>query len=666
VAVLSVVIYHAVPQAVPGGFIGVDVFFVISGYLITKLIASDIGRQRFSVAAFYVRRTKRIFPALFVMLFTVLALGFYLLTPTELKSLGRTMAATAGFVSNIIFWQDTGYFDSAAESKPLLHTWSLAVEEQFYVLWPLTVLLIHGRRHARAILFWLLAISFAASCYLTIRHQATAFYLLPTRAWELLIGAALALGMVPPLKGHAQRDAAAMLGLALIGAALMLLDSTSAFPGWNALAPCIGTALIIAAGDGGGNVVAQRLLSKRPVVFVGLISYSLYLWHWPLLSLARIVERGHLSHFVSLSVVAAAVVLSALTWRYVETPLRARSITPAATPVLARYATVSLVALAVGLYVYLENGFVSRASPQLVRAEKARFDVNPRSSTCLRWQAALGPLPMTECMSDQSVFSRRLVLWGDSHADAAAPGLVAFARAHGYSTHQLTMAGCPPLLEAEVVATGADYSPCVAFNRQVIEYIAREPTVEVVVLSARWTLYTENARFGDDPGSVSYLTDSTDRAWSSDASKRVFARALDATVYRLREAGRTVLLLGTIPPLGVNVPACLARNHMPLSGVSRCDAAAAAVLPHLAFADQQIEMVVRTNRSVCAYFPKQLFCASDRCVATRGSEILYANDDHLSVQGALFLSQNLDFAPCIDRIFSPSSGRTSSTVSDIR
>jgi peptidoglycan/LPS O-acetylase OafA/YrhL len=645
--VSAVVVYHSVPTLAPGGYVGVDVFFVISGYLITGLIAKDIDRGRFSIASFYVRRTKRILPALFVVLLATLALGIVLLTPTELGQLGRLTAATAGFVSNIAFWMDTGYFDSAAESKPLLHTWSLSVEEQFYVAWPLTLALLYGRRRWRTGLVLLTGVSFVMSVYLTMRHQPTAFFLLPPRAWELLAGAALALGLVPAPPGGGQRNLAAAAGLAGILGSIWFLDRSSAFPGWNALASCLGTSLVIAAGSRGDNIVSRHLLSRTPVVFVGLISYSLYLWHWPLLTLARITWRGHLPPVPALVVVAVAVLLSVLTWRFVERPFRAGHFTPAAAPILLRYGLASMAILVLGLSVQASGGFRDLVSPELQRVERARYEVNPRSGACLRWQSMMGPLPGAECMSGAGTNTPLVVIWGDSHADAVAPGIVAEAGARGYATHQLTMAGCPPLLDAEVRGPGADYTPCAAFNRQVREYIETTPAVQAVFLSARWALYTENVRFGDDPGPITYLVDSGDREETTAASKRVFSRALRSTVSALANSGRSVILLGTIPPLGVNVPDCLARNLMPFSGVRRCEADADEVQSHIAFADQQIAAIAARQPEVCVYLPVRALCTEQHCPGILGDDILYANDDHLSITGARFLASQFPFDGCL-------------------
>jgi peptidoglycan/LPS O-acetylase OafA/YrhL len=651
IAVMAVVVYHCSEALLPGGFIGVDVFFVISGYLITRLVASDIARGRFSIAEFYVRRTKRIFPALFVVLLSTLAIGVFLLAPSELSNLGRTTAATASFVSNIMFWQETGYFDTAAERKPLLHTWSLAVEEQFYLLWPVTLFLLAKMRIRFQMAVWsIVVLSFGASCYLAVRQPPAAFFLLPARGWELLTGAALALGMLPVPRRRVARELSAAAGLTLVGLALFTLDRNSLFPGWNALLPCVGTALLIASGESGVTFVGRRLLMLRPVVFIGLISYSLYLWHWPLLALARVTQRGELSPDQAAGVAAIAALLSIATWRLIEIPLRAKGPSPSPGPILARYAVVSVAVFLLGAATYRSGGLIRFADPALARAERARYDINPLSQQCLRWQSAVGPLATDACVSGQEQFKRRLVVWGDSHADSAAPGFARLANDHRYATQQLTMAACPPLPQARVAGPGANYDPCHAFNKQVLEYVTQTPAVEVVALVARWTLYTENARFGDDPGPITYLVDDEDPTQASAASKRVFKRALAATLHALSSAGKSVIILGTIPPMGMNVPDCFARNELPWSGYSACNSEASVVLPHLRFADSEIVQLAGATPGVCSYLPKEALCPGGVCLGAADNDILYANDDHLTLPGALFLSRHLNVESCLKSV----------------
>jgi peptidoglycan/LPS O-acetylase OafA/YrhL len=649
VAVLSVIVYHCSHALLPGGFTGVDIFFVISGYLITRIIAAELLAGEFSLAEFYVRRAKRILPALFVVLAATLLAGFLLLTPSNLSKLGASTAATAAFVSNFVFWLDTGYFDAAAEQKPLLHTWSLGVEEQFYLLWPLMLMVLARPRWSpKAPVVIAIILSFALSCVVVTWHQPTAFFLLPTRAWELLMGAALALRIVPSLGTQRARDAAALMGLALIVAGLTLLDGTRHFPGWNALLPCVGAALLIHAGERGDNVVSRYLLSLRPMVFIGLISYSLYLWHWPLLSLARSTQDGPLTLAQAFSMAAVSVVLATLTWRFVETPMRARGRIPHRAPILARYAAASVVVLALGVYLQKSHGLLEYASPEIMRTELAREDDNPLSDTCLL-RGHEEQLTSPTCIVGEERFGQSVVIWGDSHADSAMPGIVESAAKLGFATEQLTMAACPPLIAAEVEGPDFDGSECAAFNSRVMEYLRKATHVRAVVLSARWPVYTENSRFGtEDPGPITYLVDSTDAQWSRDSSRRVFSRSLETTVNALRNANKRVVLFGAIPAMGVNLPECIARRYLPFSEDRDCAVSAALVLPRMQFADSEINRVAAAAApGVCSYLPKTVLCTAKSCTGEAGGEILYANDDHLSAKGARYMTRRMDLRACI-------------------
>ena len=322
VAVAAVVLYH-MELGLPGGFVGVDVFFVISGFLITGIIRRGLTNESFSLAEFWERRIRRIFPALFVMVVATLAVGFRLLIPTELVDLGKSSVAQALLLANAFYWKTSGYFQDPAEFKPLLHTWSLAVEEQFYLFFPLALCFL--KRLSSKRLFALLAIvaliSFTASVYGARYHHNFTFYLLPTRAWELLIGCMLA---VLPWKCESSslRDSAiATLGFLAIVFPIFLYDHKTPFPGLAAAPPVLGTAAIIFATANTPQVWLCRLLSLRPVVFIGLISYSLYLWHWPVVVYTK-MHLGHLHWKSILFASAVSLALAALSWKFVETPLR--------------------------------------------------------------------------------------------------------------------------------------------------------------------------------------------------------------------------------------------------------------------------------------------------------------------------------------------------------
>lgn len=276
VAVLPIVLFHAGVAAIQGGFIGVDIFFIISGFLITSIIMKELETGRFSILGFYRRRIVRIFPALFLLIGVVLLAGCLLMLPTEVDALGKSAAATAAFASNIYFWATADYFATSAELKPLLHTWSLGVEEQFYIFFPLLVVLLV--RFARLALRWVILVltvlSFGVSLYLASRNPDAGFYLLPSRAWELGLGALVALGAFPAVRSRRGRDALSLIGIALIVAGYVLIDSARPFPAPWALFPCLGTALLIAYGE---TAVTARVLEMPPMRWIGAISYSLYL-----------------------------------------------------------------------------------------------------------------------------------------------------------------------------------------------------------------------------------------------------------------------------------------------------------------------------------------------------------------------------------------------------
>ena len=348
IAVLAVIGFHAFPEWIRGGFVGVDVFFVISGYLISTIILGNLATNTFSFRAFYARRIRRIFPALLVVLLAAFAIGWFLLFAVEFKQLGKHIAASAGFVSNVVFWSESGYFDTRAETKPLLHLWSLSIEEQFYLIWPVLLWFIVKRRLNPLRATTVLAIaSFTLSVY-ELHHDAVAAFFLPQyRAWELLLGAILAQralatqGLGRPRVGgwHVQSVA----GMTLIALAVAVTPR-NAFPGWWALLPTVGTVLLINAGP--SAVLNHRLLSSAVLVWIGLISYPLYLWHWLLLSFGRIVVGGVPSSGFRVAAVAVSVGLAWATYRAIEKPVRFGP------PNIARIATLAGSMLVVGFFGY--------------------------------------------------------------------------------------------------------------------------------------------------------------------------------------------------------------------------------------------------------------------------------------------------------------------------
>jgi peptidoglycan/LPS O-acetylase OafA/YrhL len=467
VAVLAVVAFHAFPERLPGGYAGVDVFFVISGFLISSIILRDLEAGTFSVANFYGRRVRRIFAALIVVLAATLVIGSFVLFPHEYRQLGRHVLGGAGFVSNLLLWSEAGYFDEAAEAKPLLHLWSLGIEEQFYILWP--VLLAWSSR-ARVRLLPVSLLLFAASFVLNVvttgRDPEAAFYSPATRLWELMAGSVLACLVVRgqlPARGAAMRSIA---GAALIVAALTLLDPGSAFPGWWALLPVAGTALVI-SGDRDGW--CNRLLSARALVWMGLISFPLYLWHWPLLSFLRIAsESATPTRELRVAAVVVSVLLASLTYWFVERPVRTGG--HRRLKVWTLSAGMACIAVA-GLAASRSVGPRGDLPAEVERLAAFRYDYRTayRSGACFIG-AVEDARAFGACGGDG-----QLVLWGDSHAAHLYPGVRAFAP----DAAQYTKAGCPPLVNADVGSLH-----CRAVNDAIVARIRRDVPARVVLAGA--------------------------------------------------------------------------------------------------------------------------------------------------------------------------------------
>jgi len=381
VAVLSVLAFHVGLKFFSGGFVGVDVFFVISGYLISSIVFSEIADSRFSVIGFYERRIRRIFPALFGMLavFSVFA-AIYLL-PTELVDCSKSMLAASASASNFYFWLHSGYFDSPT-SQPLLHTWSLAVEEQFYICFPLFLVVVRRffPNRLRVSVVALFFVSLLTSAIVVLQNRETAFYMPYTRAWELLLGTILSLGMFPRLQSARLRSLATLAGIGMIAFSVFLYTKDTLFPGLSAMVPSLGSALVIGAGEAGSSLVG-RLLSWRPFAFIGLISYSLYLWHWPVIVFqgmgvligASAIGSYHLSallstrHFDMLVEIALSLLLAVLSWRFIERPFRSGPLRLSGRPLFALAGAVMLICLGLSSWTVIVGGFKGRFPPDAVR-----------------------------------------------------------------------------------------------------------------------------------------------------------------------------------------------------------------------------------------------------------------------------------------------------------
>ncbi|MCP4621013.1 MAG: acyltransferase [Bradyrhizobium sp.] len=469
VSILLVVVYHAHPWAVPGGFTGVDVFFVISGFLISRIILSERDAGGFSLLSFYARRIRRIVPALLVVLVATSVIGWVVLLPDQFILLGKNVIAGVAFSSNLFQLSQTGYFAPDAIDNPLLHLWSLGVEEQFYIFWPLTLLLIAGsrRRGLRVALFALA--SFGSGLAIFAGHTDWAFYAPLPRAWELLAGALLAtdsLSRKQRLSATTQNLLAAF-GLAAILVGAFALDRTRLFPGFYALLPVLGATAIIASPEAWVNRI---VLSSRPMILVGLISYSLYLWHWPLLSYLSILRNGVPNFLEIWGAVILAVILSALTYRFVERRLRRRE------RVVPSLSLCMLLVGALGGVIVAASGFTFRFPAEI----REIASIPPRANSGFEDRCFL---VRDEAYPDNCIETGGkplLFLWGDSTAAALYPGLKAMEESRGsFRLARFMTAGCAPIVDA-----GAN-ARCDETNRAALGYL-RSSRPDLVLLHAMW------------------------------------------------------------------------------------------------------------------------------------------------------------------------------------
>jgi peptidoglycan/LPS O-acetylase OafA/YrhL len=640
-AVVPVILFHAGMPWVPGGFAGVDVFFVISGFLITSILQREIRAGTFSFRRFYERRARRIIPALLVMMLVTVAVFQLIALPEQAEGAARSALAALVSVSNIHFWLISGYFAPATEFMPLLHTWSLGVEEQFYIVFPIVLLwLVRKVPRPSGLLIAGTVLAFAASLYLSIAKPSVAYFLLPARAWELAIGAVLASGAIPELRHPLARDIIALAGVAAVLASFVVIRSDTIFPGWAALMPCLGTAGLIHAGP--STWVARRWLASRVMVAGGLVSYSAYLWHWPVLATARVLTVESALPPVPLAVALATTgALSWLSWRFVEGPLRS------AKRVAGPRALRLLLGGAVTLTLLCGASILARGFPG--RLDDASRAVLRDAATPSRQALACGVavLDATACKIGNAGTAASYALIGDSHALALAPAMEGTRFGIGRAG-TLAWSGACPLLEGAVLRNHPESRQCTEFKRAVLAWLKASPQITRVFLAGRWPFAMTGA-LPEAGGSFRFrLVDNQTTDASEEETRRVFIRSLQRTVRSLTAMGKEVYVVGSVPEQGFDVPRTIALsrylNRADPLGVLRGTVAARA-----GAADSLIARSLAGAQQVRVITLWSALCPGARCEIARDGAPLYSDDDHLSIRGAVQL-----VTPVLDGVVDPS------------
>lgn len=556
VAILGVLIYHLQPHWLSGGYVGVDVFFVISGFLITGILQRNLARGSFSLAGFYERRIRRIFPALFVVLAALLAAGWCVLLPADLVALAKSVQnVLAGIANHYFLDQAEGYFNAEVSGMPLLHTWSLAVEEQFYLIFPLGLWLIHRLAKSRGsrclLLGGLCAASLAGAIWLVHRRPVEGFFILPSRAWEMGLGALLAAmagggESAVERRSRILRHLPGLAGLAMIGLAMVRYDAGTPFPGVSALLPCAGAALVIAGGADRRSIVA-RLLAWRPIVFVGLISYSVYLWHWPLISLVSYRFPG--AHGAGWAVFAASLLLGALSWRWVERPFRDPGFL-SRRMVYGLWLGLSLALVGIAGLALRQQGFPGRYSAEV--NHYLSFKNLPhryRNDAAKKGDAIHAPV------YGNPAAPPTVAVWGDSHSEALMELLDPMARDAGIGLKHYGMGALAPVPGVVFADTGEPEKK-LKYSQAVLEQLVADPGIRMVILHARWSFYNRGKNeAGEQRDPVLYGHSFPNRQ----ALEDYYFSALRGTIERLQAAGKRVVLVGPVPDVGFNVPDYLAK-----------------------------------------------------------------------------------------------------------
>lgn len=651
VAVMPVVLFHANVSGLSGGFVGVDIFFVISGFLITTIIQKEITAGTFSLVRFYERRARRLLPALFAVILATLVAGYFLSMPGEFENIARSTAWVLTFVSNFYFWSKIGYFAPGVYELPFLHTWSLAIEEQFYIFFPLLLMLVSKlRRNPKTAIAVLTVASFALSALTTSTRPDAAYYLLPWRAWELGVGALIALYIKDVTFDRATREILSLVGLAAIAYAVLYFDETTVFPGAAAMLPVAGAGLLLLCG-GHGDTFSDRFLSWSPMVWIGLISYSLYLWHWPVILFYQHIVFDRPDLLGAIVIVVLSVALAWLSWKYVEAPFRSHIPSAGPSKRAPRFSRAKIFSMSfagmIALFalsgaIRFGDGWPWRLPPEATQLVDGRTDRHPRAGSCMArnegWRS-----PKDPCIVGAGDDAPVVALWGDSHGIALLPEVDAAANRANVRAAFLSRAGCVPVENVERLdgRTGR----CVEYGNGAMEYILETKSLTTVILVARYAMSAEGflvdyglAERDVDP---TLFADAEDGLWPEEERLDRLIASLDKAITRMTDAGLTVAIIYPIPEIGHKVPQTLAR--LSLQGRNYQDFG----VSYAFFQERNAEIMERLDEIVertgaIVIKSDEILCDEEICRAYRDGHALYYDDDHLNGAGSALFAAEFD------------------------
>jgi peptidoglycan/LPS O-acetylase OafA/YrhL len=586
VAILPVLLFHVGYSVFSGGFVGVDVFFVISGYLITKILLDDMHNGKYSLLTFYERRIRRIVPALACVIIFVLMASPFFLPPDNYSFLPKEIIGTLLFSSNIISFLKSGYFSTDAEQRPLLHTWSLGIEEQFYIISPIVLFIAfkYFRTNMKIIIIIFTILSFLMSIFLSKNNPTSSFYLLHTRYWELSFGALAAIGVFKKSEGKIQREILSAFGLFLILFAVFTFTSKTIFPGYSAILPVFGATLVILNSQ---NTLIGKFLSLRPMVFIGVISYSLYLWHWPLVVFShdKYIIDLHLSREM---LVVLSILIAWFSTRFIEAPFRDK----------AAYDRVKIFKLSSYAYAFLFlssivvwplKGWSERLSNEKAYILSATKDYSPVRDKC-HFSSGV-PSPDKYCVLGGGNKRAELFVWGDSHGAE-----ISYALSNLIGLYTATYSACPP----SIGFTSVERPECKTHNKEVLNFILNDKNIKTVVLAANYNKYEGDER---------YLN---------------FVNGFKDTIYELKKARKHIIVLDQIPTPGINVPNDLAN---------------ADVVINKKFAyHNEVFKRIQLDKDVSIFRYEDYLCDHNICSMIYDKHPISFDDNHLSLSVARLMA----------------------------
>ncbi len=630
-SVFFVIGYHAFPEIFKAGFIGVDIFFVISGYLISSIIIGNLKNNSFSFLDFYIRRIRRIFPALILVLVVCFVFGWFSLFPIELKQLGKHIAGSAGFISNFILWNESGYFDNAASTKPMLHIWSLGIEEQFYFIWPLILWLIFKIRiNFLLSIIFLIIVSFSFNVYEAKIDKVATFYSPLTRFWELLVGGLLAIikdGYKGSINSKLNSNFLSILGVGLILLAFFFINDESAYPGVLALFPVIGSFFLILAGN--NSIFNQTILSNKVLVWFGLISFPLYLWHWPLISFARIVESDFPNENYRLISIVISIFLSWVTYKFLEKPIRYKK---------SKLIPATLVALMIGigftgLHSYKNDGLPNRSYVSNFNEENFKMaflfsEDDPIShKKCMDTYGLKDFIRYCNLTSSEKA---KIALIGDSHARALYDGLAFYLKK--YNQNLLNLGG-RLFLDVETYPIG-DKKEIEVYKGGIraTQFVLQEPSIETVVMVSKGHYLT------DDNWVFKLINNQNLKD-----KKQVWEIAMRKTLDSAIENNKEVVFVIDNPSLGFDPKLCIyGRPFSKNNSIKK-----SCTIPKSKYENESkiyrklVMSILDDYPSVKVFDAAEHLCDEKKCYGMLNGKILYRDNDHLSLEGGKLISKEL-------------------------